>query len=44
VYASRDEIAAQWAEERRFVPSWPRERAAERVAQWERAVRQTVAA
>jgi len=42
-YASRDEIAAQWDEERRFVPTWPRERAAERMAQWERAVRQTVA-
>jgi glycerol kinase len=44
VYAGRDEIAAQWAEERRFEPTWSRERAAERMAQWERAVRQTVAA
>jgi glycerol kinase len=42
-YADRDEIAAQWAEERRFEPGWPRARAAERMAEWERAVRQTVA-
>ncbi|MBL8289627.1 MAG: glycerol kinase GlpK [Rubrivivax sp.] len=40
VYASLDELAAQWGEERRFVPTLPRDRAAERMAQWERAVRQ----
>jgi glycerol kinase len=43
-YQSLDELAAQWQVERRFVPTMPRERAAERMAQWERAVRQTVAA
>jgi glycerol kinase len=43
VYSGLDEIAAQWAEERRFTPTLPRERAAERMAEWERAVRQTVA-
>jgi glycerol kinase len=43
VYAGLDEISAQWGEERRFTPTMPRERAAERMAEWERAVRQTVA-
>jgi glycerol kinase len=41
VYAGLDEIAAQWGEERRFTPTLSRERAAERMALWERAVRQT---
>ena len=40
VYRNLDELAAQWGEERRFVPTLPRERAAERMAAWERAVRQ----
>ncbi|HZF79014.1 MAG TPA: glycerol kinase GlpK [Rubrivivax sp.] len=40
VYRSLDEVAALWAEERRFTPTLPRERAAERMAQWERAVKQ----
>jgi glycerol kinase len=44
VYRDRAELAAQWRAERRFEPTLPRERAAERMAQWERAVRQTVAA
>jgi glycerol kinase len=44
VYRDRTELAAQWRAERRFEPTLPRERAAERMAQWERAVRQTVAA
>jgi glycerol kinase len=43
VYGSRDELAALWREERRFVPTLPRERAAERMAAWDHAVRQTVA-
>ena len=43
VYRGLDELSAQWQAERRFEPAWPRERAAERMAQWERAVRQTVA-
>ena len=43
-YKSLDELAAQWQVERRFQPTLPRERAAELMAKWERAVRQTVAA
>jgi glycerol kinase len=43
-YKSLDELAAQWQVERRFTPTMPRERAAERMAQWEHAVRQTIAA
>jgi glycerol kinase len=43
VYRSLDELAAQWQAERTFVPTLPRERAAERMAEWEHAVRQTVA-
>ena len=43
-YKSLDELAAQWQVERRFLPTLPRERAAELMAGWERAVRQTVAA
>jgi glycerol kinase len=43
VYRGLDELALQWQVERRFEPAWPRERAAERMAQWERAVRQTTA-
>ena len=44
VYGSVDELAAQWQVERRFLPTLARERAAELMARWERAVRQTVAA
>jgi glycerol kinase len=43
VYRGLDELAAQWQVEQRFHPTMPRERAAERTAQWERAVRQAVA-
>ena len=42
-YKNLDELAAQWQVERRFLPTLPRERAAELMAGWERAVRQTVA-
>jgi glycerol kinase len=44
VYQGLDELAAQWQVERRFEPALPRERAAERMAQWEHAVRQVTAA
>jgi glycerol kinase len=43
VYASREELAAQWRAERRFHPTMPRAQAQERMARWEHAVRQTVA-
>ena len=43
-YKSLDELAAQWQVERRFLPTMERARAAELMANWERAVRQTVAA
>ena len=40
VYRSLDELSRQWGEERRFLPTLARDRAAERMALWERAVRQ----
>ncbi|HKX43637.1 MAG TPA: glycerol kinase GlpK [Burkholderiaceae bacterium] len=43
VYRNLDELAAQWQAERTFHPTLPRERAEELMANWERAVRQTVA-
>ncbi|MDT9000150.1 glycerol kinase GlpK [Paucibacter sp. APW11] len=43
VYASTDELAAHWQAERVFHPTLPRDRAAELMAGWERAVRQTCA-
>jgi glycerol kinase len=43
VYMGLDELSAQWQAERVFHPTMPRERAAELMAQWEHAVRQTVA-
>jgi glycerol kinase len=43
LYRNLDELSAQWQVERRFHPTLPRERAAELMANWERAVRQTVA-
>jgi glycerol kinase len=43
VYRSRAELAAQWRVERRFHPTLPRSRAEELMAQWEHAVRQTLA-
>ncbi|HEV8313513.1 MAG TPA: glycerol kinase GlpK [Burkholderiaceae bacterium] len=42
VYKNLDELSAQWQVERRFLPTMPRERAQELMANWERAVRQTV--
>ena len=43
VYGGLEELAAQWRVERTFRPTLPRERAAELMARWEHAVRQTVA-
>ncbi len=43
LYAGTDELARQWQAARRFEPRMPRAQATERMAQWERAVRQTVA-
>ncbi|MEH0166452.1 glycerol kinase GlpK [Roseateles microcysteis] len=43
LYAGLDELSGQWQAERVFEPAMSRERAAELMAQWERAVRQTVA-
>jgi glycerol kinase len=43
VYRSRAELAAQWRVERRFLPTLPRHRAEDLMAQWEHAVRQTLA-
>ncbi|MEJ7932091.1 glycerol kinase GlpK [Ramlibacter sp. AN1015] len=43
VWSGRDEIAALWRRERVFEPAWDRSRAEERMAQWERAVRQCIA-
>jgi glycerol kinase len=43
MYRDLDELAAQWRVERLFHPTMSRERAAELMANWERAVRQTVA-
>ncbi len=44
VYRSLDEVAGLWGEERRFTPTLPRERAAELMANWERAVKQATLA
>jgi glycerol kinase len=40
VWRDLDELSAQWQVQRRFLPTLPRERAAERMARWEHAVRQ----
>lgn len=44
VWRGLDDLAALWQPERRFEPTLPRERAAELMARWEHAVRQTLAA
>lgn len=41
LYSGTDELAAQWRAERTFQPGMPRDQAQEKMAQWERAVRQT---
>ena len=43
VYRDLDELAAHWQVERRFEPALARERAAELMENWERAVRQATA-
>ena len=40
VYSGLEELGEHWRAERRFLPTMPRERAAELMAGWERAVRQ----
>jgi glycerol kinase len=44
VYSGLDELARQWQVERTFHPTMSRERAQALMGEWERAVRQTVAA
>mgnify|MGYP001756938659 FL=1 len=44
VYAGLDGLSKQWRAERVFHPTLSRERAAEKMAEWEHAVRQTTAA
>ncbi len=43
LYAGLPELAGQWRAQRRFEPRMPRAEAAERMTQWERAVRQATA-
>ena len=43
VYTGLDELSRLWRAERRFEPQMDRAQAAEHMARWERAVRQTVA-
>jgi glycerol kinase len=43
VYGGLAELAGQWRAERRFEPQMPRPQAAERLAGWQRAVRQATA-
>jgi glycerol kinase len=42
VYPNEEAVASLWGQERRFVPTLSRERAAELMAGWERAVKQTL--
>ena len=44
LYAGLDELSQQWRAERTFHPTLSRERAAEKMVQWEHAVRQTTTA
>jgi glycerol kinase len=44
VYQGTDELSALWKSQRRFLPTLPRERAAELMARWEHAVRQATLA
>jgi glycerol kinase len=43
LYADEAELAAHWKADRTFVPTMERSQADERMARWERAVRQTIA-
>jgi glycerol kinase len=40
VYDGLDELRAQWQQDRRFLPTLPRERASELMQRWEHAVAQ----
>ncbi len=44
VWSGREELGTLWRAERVFEPAWGRDRAMERMAQWEHAVRQATAA
>ena len=44
IYGGPDDLRALWRAERVFEPAWDRDRAQERMAQWEHAVRQATAA
>ena len=44
LYAGTAELSAQWRAERIFTPTMARDKALERMAHWEHAVRQTTAA
>ncbi|HYP85084.1 glycerol kinase GlpK [Variovorax sp.] len=43
VYRDQAQLASQWKEERRFTPTWSRDRAEAAMARWEHAVRQAIA-
>ena len=43
IYQNPHELAQHWRVERRFEPRMSRDEAASRMADWERAVRQTIA-
>jgi glycerol kinase len=43
LYAGIDELSAQWRAERTFLPTMPRNKALERMAEWEHAVRKATA-
>jgi len=40
VYRDASQLASQWQEERRFMPTWSKDRSQAAMARWERAVRQ----
>ncbi len=44
VYSGLQQLSQQWRADRRFLPTMSRTRAAEKMAEWEHAVRQTIAA
>jgi glycerol kinase len=43
LYAGTEELSSQWRAERTFLPTLGRAQAQERIAHWERAVRQATA-
>jgi glycerol kinase len=43
LYAGTDELSAQWRAERTFLPTMPRKKALERMAEWEHSVRKATA-